>query len=148
MNPTRGIVPTAVLEPPYTDKEHALAGLLSTQAPLSQMHPCMALPLARFVLGDPAVSALMQGDAAEGADCQERPEDTVRRFAHRLVCLQQIADAELERVRRTDDLSCKWWQRRRRQWADGVGVARACSEAALWEIKSAFYADGETPDAP
>ncbi len=70
---------------------------------------------------------------------QERPEDTVRRFASKLVRIEEMIDAELERVRRTDDLACEWWQRRRRQWVDGVGTARVVSERRLWAIKSAFY---------
>ena len=74
----------------------------------------------------------------------ERPEDTLRRFARKLVRIEAMVDAELERVRRTDDLPCQWWERRRRHWVEGVGTARAVSECNLWAIKSAFY--GEDPE--
>ena len=75
-------------------------------------------------------------------DQKETPEDTVRRLAGKLVRIEAMIDAELERVRRTEDLfPTMWWQRRRRQWADGVGTARVVSEQELWKIKSAFYED-------
>ena len=69
----------------------------------------------------------------------ERPEDAARRMAGKLLRIEAMVDAELERVRRTDDLPCQWWQRRLRHWVDGVGTARAVSERRLWKIKSAFY---------
>ena len=74
----------------------------------------------------------------------ERPEDTVRRFAGQLVRLEQMIDTEIARLE-ADDLKASWWERRRKHWVEGVGVARAVSVQNLWEIKSAFY---ESPAAP
>ena len=55
-SPRRGIVPVADVTPPYTDRERLLAGLISTVQPLDQMHPVMALPLARFLFNDAEVA--------------------------------------------------------------------------------------------
>jgi hypothetical protein len=76
-----------------------------------------------------------------GENETERPEDTVRRQARKLVRLEAMIDAELERVRKVDDLPVQWWERRRRQWVDGVITARVISEEHLWAIKSAFYGE-------
>jgi hypothetical protein len=73
-------------------------------------------------------------------DLTETPEDSARRFAGQLVRIEKKIDAELARVRQTDDLMpARWWQFLRRQWLDGVRTARASSEQKLWSIKSAFY---------
>ena len=61
-SPRRGIVPTVEVTPPYTEREHRLAALISTVPPLSQMHPVMALPLARFLLGDDDAGELLGVD--------------------------------------------------------------------------------------
>lgn len=75
-------------------------------------------------------------------DETERPGDTARRYAGMLIHLEKMVDAELERVRRVNDLiPAHWWQFYRRGWLEGVGVARVVTEMELWKIKSAFYKD-------
>ncbi len=91
----------------------------------------------------PHLAAVIEKWREAVTDQKEIPKDTVRRLAGKLVRIEAMIDAELERVRRTDDLTCEWWQRRRRQWVDGVGTAHAVSEGKLWKIKSAFYEDVE-----
>lgn len=46
-------------EPPWTNRERELAGLLSTVPPLTGMHPGYVLPLARFLLDDDKVGDLL-----------------------------------------------------------------------------------------
>ena len=78
--------------------------------------------------------------SADITDTEELPEDTVRRYAHKLINLEKMVDDELERVRRTDDLpQTKWWQFRLRAWVEGVSNARGSAEMKLWPIKSEFY---------
>ena len=76
-------------------------------------------------------------------DLTERPEVTVRRFAGRLVRIEQMVDDEIARID-VADLPCEWWQWRRKHWVDGVGTARAVSLRHLVSIKSAFYGDERT----
>ena len=66
----KGIVPTVTVAPPYTDREHMLAGLISTQAPFDQMHPVMALPLARFLLTDPTAQGILLGRLTDQHICR------------------------------------------------------------------------------
>lgn len=60
-----------------------------------------------------------------------------------------LIDAELERVRRTDDIEGdEWWQMSTRRFHDGVGTARVVSEQKLWEIKSALIEAHPAVDVP
>lgn len=71
----------------------------------------------------------------------ERTEDTLRQFAHRLVVIEGMVDAELERLRKDDLRPAGRFNLLRRRWISGVRTARAVSEKELWRIKSAFYDD-------
>lgn len=71
----------------------------------------------------------------------ERPEDTVRRFARKLIRVEAMVDAELERVSKDDLRPAAWWEFRRRVWIEGVRAARRVTAQRLVAIKSAFYED-------
>jgi len=68
----------------------------------------------------------------------ERPEDTVRRFARRLVTVEELVDSELARIATDDLYPARWWQFLRRKWRAGVFDARGVHADHLRKIREAL----------
>lgn len=63
--------------------------------------------------------------------------------------VMELIEAELERVRRTDDIEGdEWWQWRARWFHGGVAIAREVSEQKIEEIKSALLDAGRSNIVP
>lgn len=72
------------------------------------------------------------------SDETERPEDTVRRYAGRLVAVERMLEDELIRLTAPDLRPVQWWERRRRHWVQGVEDARSVSAQHLRLIREAL----------
>ena len=122
-----------------------LCQLYGTMMDLPKSWPMFAMDVKQLCVsqGNPTLpeQTSTEHNALDDAKWTRDAYDTCAPF--RSVCLvrlEEMVDAELERVRKTDDLPpAAWWQFLRKQWCDGVGTARAVSERQLWKIKSAFY---------